>query len=192
MNESTNMSLLIEMGFWISSQWVSQATTLKMKIRLPLNLSAKKMSLSLYIFSPLCCSVVLPLSLSFSLSWNDRRQSLCLCLYVQQAQEYWFDILSTCLFGLHISDSCRCSLERLSIWEIALALIPFQILLKWASCLAYHTLNCLIISADPCCVFSTWARGERKKAGLTEYFWAVSLWFCSSPVFVLRFSLISN
>ncbi len=155
MNESTNMSLLIEMGFWISSQWVSQVTLLKMKMRLPLNLSAKKLVIfSAYVFSLVRLCLSSP-SLCFSLSLKDRCQSVCLCLYVQQAQEYWFDFLSTCLFGLHILDSCRCSLERLSIWEMALALIPFQILLKWASCLAYHTLNCLIISADPCCVFST-------------------------------------
>ena len=141
MNESTNMALLIEMGFWVSSQWMSQVTTLKRKIRLLLNLYMFSL------FSPHCCSAS-----PTSVALKDRCQSLCLSLYVQQAHEYGFYFISTCLFSLRTLDSCRCSLEWLSIWEMAPVLIPFQILLKWASCLAYHTLGCLIISTDPRCV----------------------------------------
>lgn len=137
---NTNMSVLIEMGFWVSSQWVSQVT-LKIEIRLPLNLSA------------ISTSVCSPLLVCLSSTVIKRQVSVS--VYVQQVHKYWFYFLSTCLFGLHILDSCRCSLEWLSIWAMALALIPFQILLKWASRMAYHTLNCLIISADPCRGFST-------------------------------------
>lgn len=85
---------------------------------------------------------------------------------------YYFLSTSVCLSCV-IPDSCRCSLERLSIWEMAFTLIPFQILLKWASCLAFHTLDCLIISTYPrrvfsACTLTTMKEVGNERLGLTE------------------------
>lgn len=82
------------MWFWVSSQWVSQVTTLQMKIRLPFA-KTKSSFLSVFLLS---AALFLP-PRSSSSSVSNRHQSLCSSVFVQQAHEYCFYFLLTCLFA---------------------------------------------------------------------------------------------